>query len=486
MIHANVIAARKPILYMRRQVGFSLVEIAFVLVIAGLALGAGLSVLGSRLAQGRIDTTRDRSEAIRQALVAFVAQNARLPCPAAPGIVEGVAGYNVERVAGVAGAQTCTAGAGLTNTIAGAAPLGVSRGTVPCTTLGLTNEACLDAWGSRFTYFVQNAAVRLTPNTVSGMRGSMTVHTVVAPGAAVTNAGLAPTGNQINACSAIAGDNACNLAAVAMVISHGANRGGGFVPTSAVVMPAVGGVSAYETENSDNNIQFMQNAYIEDGANSFDDIVVALVPRDIVSTLSQLNVMRLPNVAMAERFAQIRVALLSEMLNPVRPFPAQPLPVQTGGGAGDRGLSLAVGTPAAPLTPLQPQVFPAAAQTANCPAAALLNNTLLLPTVANVPALSVASGLRNDIWGNPIRYKLFATNGVSNAGACAVGTPTAHTCAPVPNDTIRSGQCQTPFVLVSYGPNGVANTGIAATDDDLFLVVTNQEVTTFVLGSGGW
>jgi len=475
MIHANVIAARKRILYMRRQVGFSLVEIAFVLVIAGLALGAGLSVLGSRLAQGRIDTTRDRSEAIRQALVAFVAQNSRLPCPAAPGIVEGVAGYNVERVAGVAGAQTCTAGAGLTNTIAGAAPLGVSRGTVPCTTLGLTNEACLDAWGSRFTYFVQNAAVRLTPNTVSGMRGSMTVHTVVAPGAAVTNAGLAPTGNQINACSAIAGDNACNLAAVAMVISHGANRGGGFVPTSAVVMPAVGGVSAYETENSDNNIQFMQNAYIEDGANSFDDIVVALVPRDIVSTLSQLNVLRLPNVAMAERFAQIRMAILTQMRN------TTPVAIAPQGTAGDRGFMLAPGTAGAPAA----QNFPAAiAQTQFCPAP--VNNTLPLPLATDVQPLSVASGLRDDIWGRAIRYKLFATNGVSRSGDCAAGNPTAHNCLPFPNDAIRSGLCQTAFVLVSYGPNGVANTGVPATDDDLFLAVTNQEVATFVTTSGGW
>ncbi|RYF29405.1 MAG: hypothetical protein EOO23_06900, partial [Comamonadaceae bacterium] len=461
MIRRNVIATRNRILCMRKQVGFSLVEIAFVLVIAGLALGAGLSVLRSKLEQARIDNTRDRSEAIRQALVAFVAQNSRLPCPAAPGIVEGTAGYNVERVAGLAGAQTCTAGVGLTNNIAGAAPAGVSRGTVPCTTLGLTNEVCLDAWGSRFTYFVQNAAVRLTPNTVSGMRGSMTVHTVVAPGAAVTNAGLAPTGNQINACSATAGDNACNLAAVAMVISHGANRGGGFVPTSAAAMAPVGGVSAYETENSDNDIQFMQNAYIEEGANSFDDIVVALVPRDIVSTLSQSNVLRLPNVAMAERFAQIRGAILTQMFNPA------PAAIAPQGTVGDRGLRLAPGTAGAAAA----QNFPAAvAQTQFCPAP-ILNDTLQLPTPANVQPLSVASGLRNDIWGNPIRYKLFATNGISRSGTCAAGNPTAHNCLPVPNDEIRSGLCQTVFVLVSYGPNGVANTGVVATDDDLFLAV---------------
>lgn len=469
-----------------RQLGFSLVEIALVLVIAGIALSAGLAVLGSKIEQARIDSTRDRSEAIRQALVAFVAQNSRLPCPAAPGILVGTAGYNVERVGGAAGAQTCTAGNGLTNNIVAAAPAGVSRGVIPCLTLGLTEEACTDGWGSRFTYFVQNSAVRLTANNVSGMRGSMTVHTFVPtipPTAPAVLTGLMPTGNQINACSATAGDNACNLAAVAMVISHGANRAGGFVPTSAAALPAAGDVSAYELENSDDDIRFIQNAYIEEGLNTFDDMLVALVPRDIVSTLSQSNVMRLPNVAMAERFAQIRTAILTQMLNPA------PLAIAPQGTVGDRGFRLAPGTVGAAL----PQNFPAAiAQTQYCPTP--VNNTLLLPLATDVQPLSAASGLRTDIWGNAIRYKVFATNGVAKAATStpncvgAIPTPTvsAHICAPFPDTTTRSGRCQTAFVLVSYGPNGAANTGVAATDDDLFLAVTNQEVTTFVTNNGGW
>lgn len=461
-----------------KQRGFSLVEIALVLVIAGIALGAGLSVLGPRMEQARIDSSRERSEAVRMALVAFVAQNSRLPCPAAPGLVAGTIGYNVEQVAGAAGAQTCTAGSGLTNNIGGVTPLGVSRGVIPCTTLGMPDDACTDAWGSRFTYFVQNAAVRLTANTVSGMRGSMTVHTIVPPAAAVVTNGLAPTGNQMNACSVTAGDNACNLAAVAMVISHGANRAGGFVSTSAAALPAAGGVSAYELENSDNDIRFIQNAYIREGVNSFDDIVVALVPRDIVSTLSQSNVLRLPNVAMAERFAQIRTAILTQMFNPA------PAAIAPQGTAGDRGFRLAPGSGGA-----MPQNFPAnVAQTQFCPA--VVNNTLQLPTAVDVQPLSVASGLRTDIWGNPVRYKIFATNGVARAAACVAALPAptvnAHICAPAPDNTTRSGRCQTAFVLVSHGPNGVANTGVAATDDDLFLAVTNQDVTNFVTNSGGW
>jgi prepilin-type N-terminal cleavage/methylation domain-containing protein len=462
-----------------RQRGFSLIEIALVLVIVGLALGAGLSILSAKTAQARIDATKTRAEAVHQALVAFVSQNYRLPCPAAPGIVQGAAGYNVERVTGAPGAQVCTNGTGLVNNIGGATPAGVSRGTVPCVTLGLAEEACLDAWAVRFTYFVQNSATRLTVNTVSGMGsstgGSMTVHKITPPAAATPTPGLAPTGNQINACSTTAGDNSCNLAAVAMVISHGANRGGGFVPTSAAALPTAGVVSAYELENTNNNVQFIQNDYVESGANSFDDVVVPIAPRDVITSLSQTGAVKQPNVFMNERFVQIKIAILNQMFNPA------PIAISPQGVTPDRGLRLAPGS----VGPALVQVFPpSVAQTQYCPAPVL--NTLQLPLATDVQALSIASGLRTDVWGNPVRYKLFATNGVSKPGTCiAVGTPTAHLCAPPPNPTIRSGQCQTAFVLVSYGPNGIANTGVA-TDDDIFYAVTNQEVTDFVQKSGGW
>lgn len=139
---------------------------AVVLVIIGLALGTGIAIFQARVEQAQIDTTRTRAEAIREALVAHVARTDRLPCPAAPGLVSGAAGYNVAQGGGTV---ACTAGSGLVNNVGSAPPLGVSRGTVPRTTLGLTEETCLDAWGSRFTYFVSNAATILTVATVSGM-----------------------------------------------------------------------------------------------------------------------------------------------------------------------------------------------------------------------------------------------------------------------------------------------------------------------------
>lgn len=425
-----------------RQRGFSLIEIALVLVIAGLALGTGLSLLGARTAQARIDSTKARSEAVRQALVAYVSQNYRFPCPAAPGLVRGAVGYNTEQRSGATGAEVCTAASGLTNNIGGVAPLGVSRGTVPCAALGLAEDACTDAWGSRFTYFVQNSAIRLTINTVSGMGGSMTMHKIIPPAAVTLTNGAAPTGNQVNACSATAGDNSCNLAAVAVVISHGANRGGGFPPESAAAIPTAGGVvSAYEVANTDNNIQFLQNDYVELGANSFDDIVLAITPREVISSLSQNNVLKDPKVLMAEQFDALKQAILwHSYASIIGTYPTRTitLPAESGGNLA--------------------YVFPPTVSFTNCTPSV---TTQLLPLVATVPALT---GLTNDIWGNAIRYRRVTATAFGAGNTCA-----------------------TPLVFVSYGPDGqTGGAGNIFGLDDIVYPVTQGVINAAVIKFGGW
>ena len=422
----------------RAQGGFSLVEIAVVLIIVGLALGTGIAIFQARVEQAQIDTTRTRAEAIRQALVAHVARTYRLPCPAAPGLVSGAAGYNVEQGGGTA---ACTTGSGLVNNVGGAPPLGVSRGTVPCTTLGLTEETCLDAWGSRFTYFVSNAATTLTVLTVSGMQGTMTVHRVTPTSAATPLHGLAPTGNQLNACSTTAGDNSCNLAAVAVIISHGANQGGGFPPGSAVAM-ATGQASIYETPNFNNDIRFFQNEYVKDKTNAFDDILVAIPARDIISTLSQNNTLKDPRVLMNEQFETIKLALIQHAYSTI----SGTSPNKTITLANESGAPVAYAYPGTPTfdvtgcTPLP------------------VNNSLGLPT-ATVAALT---GLNQDIWGTPIRYKKL-------------------TAGPFPS----SNPCFTPFVLISYGPDRVTG-GATGTADDILFPVTQGQINAAVIKLGGW
>ena len=64
--------------------GFSLLELAIVLLIVGLLLGGLIMPLGSRMDQQRIDTTRQQLEQIREALTGYALANDALPCPATP------------------------------------------------------------------------------------------------------------------------------------------------------------------------------------------------------------------------------------------------------------------------------------------------------------------------------------------------------------------------------------------------------------------
>lgn len=434
------------------QRGFTLVEIALVLLITGLALGAGVSILRVKLAQAKIDTTKVKTEAVRVALINYVAQNYRLPCPAAPGLKRGDTGYNLEqRNIATAGSEFCILANGLINSINGTALTGVSRGTVPCTTLGLPEDTCIDGWGVRLSYFVQNKAVRLTQSNVNTMEGTMSIHKIPPPGAATP----LPL-NQINACSVIVGDNSCNGLAVAMIISHGANRGGGFPPTSATSLPAVVGtdISAYEAENVNNNIQFIQNDFVESLPNSFDDIIVPLVPRDSIVTLSQNNALKDPKVQMNERFETVTLALLQRSYNYINgtsPNKTITLVMESGSASNYTLPSTPVidftGCPA-PFAP--PITLPVTTQ--------LLPNTTASPP-DDVPALT---GLTNDIWGTPIRYRRVNTNSFGAVGSC-----------------------RTPFFLISYGPDGQTG-GASFGLDDIVYPVTRTAINAAIIKLGGW
>ena len=64
-----------------RAAGFTLVEIAVVVLIAAILLTAGISLVKSRLEAAQLDVTQKKQEAIKQALISYLGKNKRLPCP---------------------------------------------------------------------------------------------------------------------------------------------------------------------------------------------------------------------------------------------------------------------------------------------------------------------------------------------------------------------------------------------------------------------
>ncbi|MGE3474410.1 MAG: type II secretion system protein [Rhodospirillaceae bacterium] len=123
--------------------GFSLIEMAIVLVVIGLILSGGLMAITPVLQGTKATETNVRLDLIEKALVLYTIRNGCLPCPAngdlatSAGLAEGSTAYS-------AGCQTCAA-------------LTTGSGVVPWGALGLSQKDAMDGWGNRISYVVTGA-----------------------------------------------------------------------------------------------------------------------------------------------------------------------------------------------------------------------------------------------------------------------------------------------------------------------------------------
>lgn len=161
MIAFNLIAPIELSRAGARARGFSLVEMALVLLIVGLLAAVFLPATNTFLDNSRRKETRAKLEALEQAMVRFVMVNRRLPCPA-----DGVQGAanptsGVEQRNDAVTPATCTA---------------MATGVVPWRSLGVPADAAMDAWGNLITYRVwarTSGGVGSAINTSLAMDGGM-------------------------------------------------------------------------------------------------------------------------------------------------------------------------------------------------------------------------------------------------------------------------------------------------------------------------
>jgi prepilin-type N-terminal cleavage/methylation domain-containing protein len=274
--------------------GFTLVEMAVVLVIVGfvtaMAVTSGYAVINT----ARLSATQQKMAAIDAALLAYRTSYDRLPCPGDLTLASSSANYGLEANAGTGSAKTvgsgvCTGGtpaanhtaAGLTNTGATAA-----EGAVPTVTLGLPNDFMYDGWGDRFRYAVDIAYTALgafpnQPLTCPAI-GAITVYDS-------------------------SGSTARSTGAIYALISHGANGHGAYTPGGGSTMVNGGSQNANELVNCHCNSSATattyaatyvqqdpgyQSSYSGNSAYYYDDIVTfkerwqMQVPWDAVATTS--------------------------------------------------------------------------------------------------------------------------------------------------------------------------------------------------------
>ena len=125
----------------KRCSGFTLIELAIVLVVLGLLLGGLLMPLATQVDIARIRQTNDALDKVQEALLGFAIVNGnRLPCPAKDDL----------------GVEDCTV---------------ADEGFLPWRTLGVGRY---DAWGQAFRYrpddaYAASAGIGFPPDTTGGV-----------------------------------------------------------------------------------------------------------------------------------------------------------------------------------------------------------------------------------------------------------------------------------------------------------------------------
>jgi prepilin-type N-terminal cleavage/methylation domain-containing protein len=218
------------------QPGFTLIEMAVVLVIIGFLLGSFITTFSERIDTTRINETEKELQEIKAALKAYAYSRGGvpyLPCP-----------------------DTDVPPDGLENRVGGNCTAFLAPGLLPWRDLGLGFG---DSWDTLYGYWVNLEYARDTGFTL----------------ATSNNANSASIRTRVN-------DIPVNIAsnAVAVIFSHGKNSLGGvsIEGINRPALPAIGNGYDDENENADNDAIFMARYLTDEGVATaggiFDDIVV--------------------------------------------------------------------------------------------------------------------------------------------------------------------------------------------------------------------
>ncbi|MDD4977496.1 MAG: prepilin-type N-terminal cleavage/methylation domain-containing protein [Gallionella sp.] len=148
----------KTTMQCKKTHGFTLIEIAMVLMIVALVLGGLLPTISSQIEQKQINDTRRQLDEIKDALIGYAVANGRLPCPA---------------TAASNGEEKPVGGGNCSN---------FYNGYVPAATLGFSgtvnNQGLLiDSWGNPIRYVVTtwDKATPNVNNVFTSINGMSTV-----------------------------------------------------------------------------------------------------------------------------------------------------------------------------------------------------------------------------------------------------------------------------------------------------------------------
>jgi prepilin-type N-terminal cleavage/methylation domain-containing protein len=259
-----------------QSAGFTLVEMAVVVVIIGILMAMGLATANSYMQNTQRATTKDRADYVRDAMIAYFTANHRLPCPDnGSNVVVGGPRDGVEdRLVGGANPDVTS---GCTTAL----------GTVPFLTLGIAREKAIDAYGNFITYRLDTARNWHLTSTFP----AQVLPSPPNPFVPCSPPGIIPPVAGLSVYSAPAVQQT-NVAAV-VLISHGPNGLGawnqGTTNASRNTLPAIAGEQGNTVAAPVAPAGYRAYVYSDSAAAPFDDVVQQMGLADIQMVMQKIG-----------------------------------------------------------------------------------------------------------------------------------------------------------------------------------------------------
>ncbi len=189
------------------QRGFTLIEMAMVMIVVGLMVGGGLFALAPVIDKARVNQTNATLDQVESALELFVIRNQRLPCPADGAQIN---------TSGTYGVENC----GLATE---------ANAVIPWKTMGLDESYSIDGWGTRLSYW---------PSGTLGIGSSLTA----APDMERTGGTNYPSGTYLTVTDVVSKQTVTSTTSGAdraayVLVSHGKSQLYGWSKTGKQVLP---------------------------------------------------------------------------------------------------------------------------------------------------------------------------------------------------------------------------------------------------------
>jgi len=244
--------------------GFTLIEVAMVILIAGLMMTGILGAINTLRKSTGLNETSERLNTIEIALRTFILRNNRLPCPANKKLDVENQDWGVEYDTGVAG--DCDDALGTDGTYLGVLPLRSLE----------FNDEFLDSWDHHYTYHILEEATQ--PNAVTNTLWPNDVFDVLT--------------NAVGTTTRFPNDKP-----ILIIVSHGPNGSGAWMRTtedettgSPVAAPPITALN--ELENLDGDVIYVNADYSADDETPFDDLVIALTESRLLRPLEEQGVLK--------------------------------------------------------------------------------------------------------------------------------------------------------------------------------------------------